>query len=108
LASGAIDGNWIQLPKQFAEIAAIASYSFTVSALLLLIMKYIPGLHLRVTDEIEMIGYDVDQFDEELIGEWNMYEMHGDGTTSQITHGVPLSSPPSAEVEKVKVAANKI
>ena len=56
LAPGAIDGNGIQVGKQLAEICAIASYSFTCSALMLLIMKYIPGLHLRVTDEVEMIG----------------------------------------------------
>jgi Amt family ammonium transporter len=62
LAPGAIDGNGIQVAKQIAEICAIASYSFVMSLLILLLMKYIPGLNLRVTDEVEMIGYDVDQF----------------------------------------------
>ena len=54
LAPGGIDGNAIQVGKQFAEITAISSYSFLVSCGLLLILKYIPGFHLRVTDEAEM------------------------------------------------------
>lgn len=73
--SGAIDGNGIQVAKQLAEICAISVYSFSVSVCLLMILKYIPGLHLRVTDEVEMIGYDTDQFHDETIGEWALWEM---------------------------------
>jgi Amt family ammonium transporter len=82
---GAIDGNGIQVAKQIAEICAIASYSFVMSLLLLLLMKYIPGLHLRVTDEVEMIGYDVDQFHDEVVGEWALFE-----TDQGVTVGVPV------------------
>lgn len=67
--SGAIDGNGIQVAKQLGEIAAISAYSFSVSICLLTILKYIPGLHLRVTDEVEELGYDLDQFHDETIGE---------------------------------------
>jgi hypothetical protein len=67
--SGAIDGNGIQVAKQLGEIAAISAYSFSVSICLLMILKYIPGLHLRVTDEVEELGYDLDQFHDETIGE---------------------------------------
>lgn len=73
-ASGAIDGNGIQVGRQFAEICAISAYSFVVSALLLLIMKYIPGLHLRVSDEAEELGLDMDQFFDEQIGDWSYLE----------------------------------
>lgn len=38
--------------------------------MLLLILKYIPGMHLRVSDDIEEIGVDMDQFDDEAVGEW--------------------------------------
>lgn len=44
LASGGIDGNGIQIAKQMAEIGAIASWSFTISFIFLMIMKYIPGV----------------------------------------------------------------
>jgi Amt family ammonium transporter len=58
---------------QFAEITAISSYSFVMSCILLLIMKYIPGLHLRVSDEAEERGLDLDQFFDEEIGDWSIY-----------------------------------
>lgn len=70
-AAGGIDGNGIQIGKQFAEICAISAYSFTVSFALLMIMKYIPGLHLRVSDEAEELGMDLDQFFDEQIGDWS-------------------------------------
>ncbi|KAI5465054.1 ammonium transporter [Mariannaea sp. PMI_226] len=74
IASGGIDGVGIQVGKQFAEITAISSYSFVVTLLLLLILKYIPGLHLRVSDEAEERGLDLDQFHEENIGDWEVFE----------------------------------
>ena len=73
-ASGGVDGNGIQVGKQFAEITAISSYSFVVTCALLLIMKYIPGLHLRVSEEAEHRGLDYDQFMDEQIGDWNMFD----------------------------------
>jgi ammonium transporter, Amt family len=73
-APGGIDGVGAQVGRQFAEIAAISAYSFTVSCILLLILKYIPGMHLRVTEEAEMIGLDIDQFFDEQIGDWSMLE----------------------------------
>jgi Amt family ammonium transporter len=73
MAPGGIDGNGRQVGLQFAEITAISSYAFVVSCLLLLIMKYIPGLHLRVSDEGEEKGLDMDQFFDEQIGDWSIY-----------------------------------
>jgi Amt family ammonium transporter len=73
-APGGIDGNGIQVGKQFAEITAISAYSFLMSCALLYILKYIPGMHLRVTEEAEMMGLDIDQFFDEQIGDWGMSE----------------------------------
>jgi len=73
-APGGIDGNGIQVGKQFAEITAISAYSFVVSYLLLSILKFIPGMHLRVTEEAEIQGLDLDQFFEEQIGDWGVVE----------------------------------
>jgi ammonium transporter, Amt family len=74
VASGAIDGVGIQVGRQFAEITAISAYSFIASCALLYILKFIPGMHLRVTEEAEIIGLDMDQFFDEQIGDWGMFD----------------------------------
>lgn len=84
LYPGGINGNGIQVAKQFAEITAISSYSFVVSCLLLLVLKYIPGMHLRVDEDVEMRGLDVDQFFDEQIGDWDVF-----GGQGEMTHGLP-------------------
>lgn len=73
---GALDGVGVQVGRQLAEICAISSYSFVVSCILLYALKFIPFMHLRVSEEAEMIGLDLDQFFDEQIGDWSMYEQH--------------------------------
>lgn len=90
---GGMDGVGVQVGRQLAEIVSIASYSFVVSCALLFALKYIPGMHLRVSNEAEMMGLDADQFHEESIGmlcaikksenqanwclgDWSMFEQH--------------------------------
>jgi len=68
-APGAIDGNGGQVAKQLVAILAIASYSFTVSAAILLVMKYIPGLQLRLSEEAELQGLDQHEFCGDETGE---------------------------------------
>jgi Amt family ammonium transporter len=108
LAPGAINGNGVQVGKQFAEITAISAYSFVVSCILLLILKYIPGLGLRVSEEAEMIGLDLDQFFDEQIGDWAGFEgtdkiSHGAVREKQPqeTEGALMSEAPSTEREAV-------
>ncbi|KAE8132641.1 ammonium transporter AmtB-like domain-containing protein [Aspergillus pseudotamarii] len=92
LTGGAIDGNGIQVGRQLAEICAIAGYSFTVSYILLFILKYIPGMRLRVDEESEMMGLDRAQFFDEQIGDWS------------IAHG--MSSPMLMGVSKEPIESN--
>lgn len=98
VASGAIDGNGIQVGKQFAEITAISSYSFLVSCALLYGLKWIPGMHLRISEEAEMIGLDLDQFFDEQIGErdWNLFGTVRDGLSRP---GIlnAINTPPSEQ-----------
>ncbi|KAI3393390.1 hypothetical protein diail_4319 [Diaporthe ilicicola] len=106
VASGGIDGNGIQVGKQFAEICAISAYSFVVSFALLMIMKYIPGLHLRVSDEAEEQGLDLDQFFDEQIGDWSyldMAEKHRNNTiVGQVERGSDSSSTREGMTEEPK------
>ncbi|KAI5362982.1 putative ammonium transporter, ammonium/urea transporter [Septoria linicola] len=94
LYPGGINGNGLQVGKQFAEITAIGSYSFVVTCLLLLALKYIPGVGLRVSEEAEMRGLDIDQFFDEQIGDWSYLETF-EGN-HQITHGIPQVGLPAS------------
>lgn len=67
--TGVINGGWLnhnykQLYIQVAYIVACTAYSFVVSALLALIINVIPGLHLRASEEAELLGMDDDQLGE--------------------------------------------
>ena len=69
-------------------------------------------MHLRVTDEIEEIGLDYDQFDDETVGEWGLYDTQEGherraSTAPSIIHGVPGASSASGtqtptNVEQIK------
>ncbi|WPH04652.1 Hypothetical protein R9X50_00754500 [Acrodontium crateriforme] len=83
LAPGGWNGNAIQVGKQFAEITSISAYSFIVTCILLFILKYIPGMHLRVSEEAEMKGLDLDQFCDEQIGDWSFFEKE-----DMVHHGI--------------------
>jgi len=61
---GWITHNYKQLYKQFAYICAVSAYSFVVSVILAFIINHIPGLHLRASEEAELLGMDDDQLGE--------------------------------------------
>ena len=61
-ADGLFFGNPHQLVVQIMAIAAVAVYSFVVSAVLLKLIDWTIGL--RVTDEEEMMGLDISQHEE--------------------------------------------
>lgn len=101
-APGGIDGNGIQVGKQFAEITAISSYSFFMSCALLYILKYIPGMHLRVTEEAEMMGLDIDQFFDEQIGDWGMFE-----EMDRRKMAMEISSPSAPHAQEVQDSSDE-
>jgi len=61
---GWINHNWRQLYVQVAYICAAVIYTFVMSALLAKIIDLIPGLHLRASEEAELLGMDDDQHGE--------------------------------------------
>jgi Amt family ammonium transporter len=67
--TGIINGGWLnhnykQLYIQVAYIVAATAYAFVMSAALALIINFIPGLHLRASEEAELLGMDDDQLGE--------------------------------------------
>jgi Amt family ammonium transporter len=105
-APGGLDGNGMQIGRQFAEITAISLYSFVVSCALLYILKYIPGMHLRVSEEAELNGLDLDQFFDEQIGDWGMVnEMLISGSPKEISSpATPIVTEKQEPVEAIKAA----
>ena len=62
---GWMDHNWIQVGYQFADATAGAAWSFFVTYLILFIMDKIPGLSLRVSQEVELQGLDAAEIGEQ-------------------------------------------
>ncbi|KAJ3053333.1 hypothetical protein HK097_004506 [Rhizophlyctis rosea] len=56
---GWMDQNWIQLGYQVGGSLAIAVWSFVISYILLTIINFIPGLHIRPTEDEELLGSDI-------------------------------------------------
>lgn len=61
---GWIEHNWKQMYIQIAYILAATGWSFVVSAIIAFIINKIPGLHLRASEEAELLGMDDDQLGE--------------------------------------------
>ncbi|EEB08964.2 ammonium transporter Amt1 [Schizosaccharomyces japonicus yFS275] len=57
-SGGWLSHHYAQLGYQIADTASCAAYSFLLSCIILYIMKFIPGLSLRVTEEQERMGLD--------------------------------------------------
>lgn len=58
IPGGWVNRHWIQVAHQLADSAAGLVYSFCGSCLILLALNFIPGLHLRVSEEDEVMGID--------------------------------------------------
>lgn len=91
---GAWNGYGMQVGYQLAEICAISAYSFVLSCILLLILKFTPFMHLRVSEEVEMNGLDLDQFFDEQIGDshWVTFPSEELPRNAHVTHGQPPRS----------------
>lgn len=63
-AGGWVTHNYKQFYIQLVYVIAVTAYTFTVSAILAYLVNYIPGLHLRASEEAELLGMDDDQLGE--------------------------------------------
>ena len=64
ITGGWIDHNYRQFYVQLAYICAVSGWTFVVSLLIAYAINFIPGLHLRASEEAELLGMDDDQLGE--------------------------------------------
>ncbi|MCJ1307829.1 hypothetical protein MMC25_001477 [Agyrium rufum] len=64
LAGGWLNHNYGQMYVQLSYIVAATVYAFVMSALIAYAINYTPGLHLRASEEAELLGMDDDQLGE--------------------------------------------
>lgn len=58
ISGGWINHNWVQLGYQLADSVSGGVYSFVMTTLILFILNLTPGMHLRATEEAEILGID--------------------------------------------------
>lgn len=58
IPGGWLNHHWIQLGYQLADSVSGGAYSFVMTSIILFVMNLIPGLHLRATEEAEILGID--------------------------------------------------
>lgn len=68
---GWLNQHWIQIGYQLADSFSGGAYSFVGTCIILFIMNLIPGLHLRASEEAEILGID-----DAEIGEFGMPKPH--------------------------------
>lgn len=68
IIGGAIDGNWNQLKYNVIATIAGAAWAFFISLLILFVIDKIPGLHLRSSEEEELMGNDLSEMGEACYG----------------------------------------
>ncbi|KAJ6628229.1 ammonium transporter AmtB-like domain-containing protein [Mycena sp. CBHHK59/15] len=103
IPGGWLNGHYIQLGYQLAGCAAILSYSFTVTALLLFVMDKIPGLRLRVPVEAEEQGLDMVEIGEAIM-EYGMTGVLKAGVQRLHENGKARGHSPADSAEKANEA----
>lgn len=58
IPGGWLNQNWIQMGYQLADSVSGMAYSFCGTCVILFVINLIPGLHLRATEEAEVMGID--------------------------------------------------
>ncbi|KAF2226217.1 putative ammonium transporter 1 [Elsinoe ampelina] len=58
IPGGWVDKNWIQVAYQLSGAVSGLVYSFVMTCLILFVLKYIPGMGLRMSDGEQVLGAD--------------------------------------------------
>lgn len=74
IAGGWIDGNFVQLGYQLADVTAITAWSAIFTYIICFIVDKIPGLNLRASPEAEELGMDLSEMAETIDEFGNNYD----------------------------------
>ena len=58
IPGGWLNRHWIQLAYQLADSVSGFTYSFVGSCIILFLINLVPGLHLRASEQDEVMGID--------------------------------------------------
>lgn len=58
IPGGWLNRHWVQIAIQLADGVTGMTYSFVGTCAILFVLSYIPGMHLRATEEEEIMGMD--------------------------------------------------
>jgi len=58
IKGGWVNQHWVQLGYQLADSCAGGFYSFVGTSIILFVLNLLPGLHLRASEEAEILGID--------------------------------------------------
>ncbi|OQV05424.1 hypothetical protein CLAIMM_10169 isoform 1 [Cladophialophora immunda] len=58
IPGGWLNHHWIQLAYQLCDGVTGMAYSFVLSCIILFVLNFIPGLHLRASEQEEIMGMD--------------------------------------------------
>lgn len=81
---GGWNGHWRQVGLQFAGATTCAAWSFFVSLVLLFAISKIPGMHLRASESVEVLGLDYAYLDDAV---WDSEEGQIIQTTGEPLYG---------------------
>lgn len=55
---GWLNRHWVQLGYQLADSVSGGAYAFVMTSAILFVLNLVPGLHLRASEEAEILGID--------------------------------------------------
>lgn len=86
---GWLNHNWVQLGYQLADSLAGGIYSFFGTCIILSLMNLIPGLSLRVSEQVEISGLDDDEIGEST---YDYYELSHEILKALTLNGLNMQS----------------
>ncbi|RVX66411.1 hypothetical protein B0A52_09641 [Exophiala mesophila] len=94
---GWLNRHWIQLAYQLADGTSGMAYSFVLSCIILFVINWIPGLHLRASEQEEVLGMDDIEHGEYAYDYVELTRDVTNGLELEAASGTPARESPSSD-----------